>query len=174
MRIFERWYFGLVSKLEIGYRVIISWRILVSYRGFFWRLYFRIVKYMNFHNSSFALRYLFNVNGKDTIWHITCFVLFCICRAEISQTCMVLHVAVLVSLESSWNVGVHWHTLRVFGATVWKLLIIASFSQWKLNKIETENGIGICVRYWCCWEAFGKSDLIEFVSQFSELRCGRN
>ncbi len=45
----------------------------------------------------------------------------------------------------------------------------------KLNKIETENCIGI-------WERFvlgvvgklsGESNLIEFISQFSELRCGR-
>jgi hypothetical protein len=33
-----------------------------------------------------------------------------------------------------------------FGATVWKLLIIEPFSQWKLNKIESENPIGI----WGC------------------------
>jgi len=40
------------------YRVIIiSWRILVSFWGFFGRLYFGMVKYLSFHNSSFALRY---------------------------------------------------------------------------------------------------------------------
>ncbi len=33
---------------------------------FFLRLYFCIGKYLYFHNSSFALRYLFNVNGKAT------------------------------------------------------------------------------------------------------------
>ncbi len=61
--------FWLELKLEISYRVIISWRILVSFRGFFWRLYFCMVKYLSFHNSSsFALRYLlFNVNVKATI-----------------------------------------------------------------------------------------------------------
>jgi len=26
---------------------------------------------------------------------------------------------------------------------------------------------------WCCWKAPGKSDLIELISQFSELRCGK-
>jgi hypothetical protein len=49
--------FWLVFKLEISYRVIISSRILVSFRGFFGRLHFCMVKYLNFHNSSFALRY---------------------------------------------------------------------------------------------------------------------
>jgi hypothetical protein len=52
--------FGLVLKLEISYnRVIIFWfRILVSFRGFFWRLFFCMVKYLSFHNSSSsALRY---------------------------------------------------------------------------------------------------------------------
>ncbi len=38
---FWKMIFWLVLKLEISYRVIIiSWRILVSFRGFFWRLYF--------------------------------------------------------------------------------------------------------------------------------------
>ncbi len=46
--------FWLVLKLEISYRVMISWRVL---RGLFWRLYFCMVKYLNFHNSSFALGY---------------------------------------------------------------------------------------------------------------------
>jgi len=49
--------FWLVLKLDISYRVIISWRILVSFRGFFWRLYFCMVKYLSFHKSSFVLRY---------------------------------------------------------------------------------------------------------------------
>jgi hypothetical protein len=47
-RIFERWYFGSCRNLRL---VIISWRILVSFRGFFWRLYFWMVKYLRFHNS---------------------------------------------------------------------------------------------------------------------------
>ncbi len=48
--------FWLMLKLEIKYRVIISWKIFVSFRGFFGRLYFCMVKYLSFHNSSFALR----------------------------------------------------------------------------------------------------------------------
>jgi hypothetical protein len=35
MRIFEKTILLLVLKLENSYRVIISWRILVSFRGFF-------------------------------------------------------------------------------------------------------------------------------------------
>jgi hypothetical protein len=32
-----------------------------------------MAKYLTFHNSSFALiRYFFNVNGKDTVWHTPC------------------------------------------------------------------------------------------------------
>ncbi len=54
-------------------RVIIwSWRILISFRKFIKRLYFCMVKYFNFHNSSFALRYIFNVNGKAKVWHTPC------------------------------------------------------------------------------------------------------
>jgi hypothetical protein len=40
--------------LKISHRVMISWRILVSFKGFFLKI---MVKYLNFHNSSFALRY---------------------------------------------------------------------------------------------------------------------
>ncbi len=69
-----------------------------------------------------------------------------------------------------WWVGVHWLGLRPFGAIVWKLLLIEPFSQWKLNRIETENCIGILGH---SWKALGKSDFIDFISQFSELRCGR-
>ncbi len=67
---FWKMIFWLVLKLEITYRVMRSWSILVSFRGFFWRLYFCMVKHLNFHNSSFALRYiLFNINDKPTVWH---------------------------------------------------------------------------------------------------------
>ncbi len=62
MRNCERWYFWLVLKLEKSYRVIISWRILVSFRGFFlednifvwWNIWVSI-------NSSFFLKIIFNV-----------------------------------------------------------------------------------------------------------------
>jgi hypothetical protein len=60
---------------------------------------------------------------------------------------------------------------RLFGATVWKLLITEPLSQSKINKVETENCNGIWGNSWCCWKAFSESDLIEFISQFSELRC---
>jgi hypothetical protein len=32
-----------------------------------------MVKYLNFHNSSFALRYFLNVNGKATMWNTPCY-----------------------------------------------------------------------------------------------------
>jgi len=44
--------FWLVLKLEISYRVIMSLKDFGFLRGFFW------VKFLSFHNSSFALRYL--------------------------------------------------------------------------------------------------------------------
>jgi hypothetical protein len=63
--------FWLVLKLGISYRVMIPWRILVSFRGFFEDYNFCMVKYLSFHNSSFAL----NVNGKATVWHTPCIAL---------------------------------------------------------------------------------------------------
>jgi len=104
------------------------------------------------------------------LWRkVICFVSFCF---VISQT-MMLHVTLLVSLESSQRVGVHRLGLRLLGAMVWKLLIIEPFFKWKLNKTETENCTGIWGHSWCCWKALGEPDLIEFISQFSELRCER-
>jgi hypothetical protein len=65
MRIFERWYFGLCWNLRLVIGVmIISWRILVSCTEFFWRLHFCMVKYLNFHHSSFAIRYFLKTNCK--------------------------------------------------------------------------------------------------------------
>jgi hypothetical protein len=69
--------FWLVLKLEISY-----YRSVIIYVEGFWFLLedffedyiFAMVKYLNFHNSSFALRYLFNVNGKATVWDTPCFV----------------------------------------------------------------------------------------------------
>jgi len=92
------------------------------------------------------------------------------CHVQISHT-MEPHVVFLLSLESSWRVRVHWLGLRFFGPMVWKLLIIEPFSQWKLNKIETEKSIGIWKLSSCCWRALGESDLIEFISKVSELKC---
>jgi hypothetical protein len=64
--------------------------------------------------------------------------------------------------------------LRLFRATVWKLVIIESFSKVKNKKksklktvLKFENILG------CCGKALDESDLIRFTSQFSELRCGR-
>jgi hypothetical protein len=49
--------FWLVLKLEISYRIIIiSRRILVSFRGFFEVFFFHVEI---FHNSSFCLQILF-------------------------------------------------------------------------------------------------------------------
>ncbi len=74
------------------------------------------------------------------------------CHPEISLTTVLL-VKLLVSSENSWWVWVHQLGLRLFGATVWKVLIIKPFVQWKLNKIEIENRIGIWGCSSCCWKA---------------------
>jgi hypothetical protein len=67
MRIFQKkeWYFWLVLKLEISYRTTISWRIFVFFlEGFLKIIYLHCEIFWFSHNSSFALRYLFNVNGQ--------------------------------------------------------------------------------------------------------------
>jgi hypothetical protein len=58
------------------------------------------------------------------------------------------------------------HGWRLFRAMAWRLLIIESFSQLKLNKIKIK--IKILGHSWCCWKALEESVFIEFISQFSE------
>ncbi len=94
------------------------------------------------------------------------------CHIEISQT-IVIHVELVVSLESCTWVWVHQFGLKLFWVMVWKLLIIAPFCQWKWHKIEIENYIGILGRSWCYSKALDEWDLIDFISQFSEPRCGK-
>ncbi len=117
---------------------------------------------------------LWKLNRGQTIYlwsKVVCFVRFVRLRSSKPR---LLHAALLVSLESSWWVG-GVHRLYWVG---WKilLLIIEPFFHWKLNEMETENCIEILEGYCCscfCWKALGEWDLMEFSSQFSELRCGR-
>jgi len=61
------------NKLEIRYyRFIISWRILVSFTGFFERFIFAC---WNIWGSIILLLLiLFNANGKATVWQAPCFI----------------------------------------------------------------------------------------------------
>jgi hypothetical protein len=69
---FWKMIFWLVLKLEINYRVIISWRILGFFRGFFEDYIFAWWNIWVFIILSFALRYLLIVNGNATVWHTPC------------------------------------------------------------------------------------------------------
>jgi len=64
---FGKMTFWLVLKLEISYRVMIFWRILVFFlgRGFFWRLYFCMVQYLSFRNPSFCLKIILKRKNKE-------------------------------------------------------------------------------------------------------------
>jgi hypothetical protein len=74
---FWKFIFWLVLKLEIIYRVMISWKILVSFTTFFWRLHFCMVKYLN-SQKKICLKIFFNVNGKAIMWHTPCLIINCI------------------------------------------------------------------------------------------------
>jgi hypothetical protein len=107
---------------------------------------------------------------KIYVWsNVVCFVLLHWDLPSIDNaSCCVLGI-----FGSPRFVGVHQLDLRLFGTMVWKLWIIESFSQWKLNKIKIENNIEIWGCYECCWKAFDEwdleSELIEFSSHFLEL-----
>ncbi len=64
--------FWLVLKLEISYRVIIFWRILVCFRGFFEDYIFA---WWNIWVSIILPLIRFNVNGKPPVWHTPCYLL---------------------------------------------------------------------------------------------------
>jgi len=53
--------------------------------------------------------------------------------------CFVMLRFFLIFLESSQWVGVYQLDFKLFGTMVWKLLIIETFFQEKLNKIKTEK-----------------------------------
>jgi hypothetical protein len=101
--------------------------------------------------------------------YLSCFHPFCVSweKNKNEKPCQFLH---LVSSESSQWIVVHWLGLRLFGAMVWKLLIIEPFSQWKLElKWNWKMNWNLGVFLVFC-KALGESGLIEFLSQFSELR----
>jgi len=154
--------FWLLLKREISYRVMVSWRILVSFRGFFLKIMFLHGEIFEFPSFFFCLKIFFNVNGKAALRHSPCFIVSH-CNPP---NHLMLHVMLVVFSKSSWWVGVHGLDLRLFWAMVWKLLIIKLFSQWKLNKIKTEN----CIEIWgcsgCCWKALGESDLRVYFTIF--------
>jgi hypothetical protein len=98
--------------------------------------------------------------------------LFCfVCHTDSSQT-TALHVAFLVSMESSWWVRVDQLGLRLFGA-----MGVEAIDYWTIlkikTKIENKKYNEIWGRSWCSRKVLGKSDLTEFISRVSESRCGR-
>jgi hypothetical protein len=61
------------------------------------------------------------------IWSkVVCF----ICHFEIFEN-IVFHATFLVSLENFPWIGVHKFSLKLFGAIVWKLMIIELFFEWE-------------------------------------------
>jgi hypothetical protein len=83
--------FWLVLKLEINYRVMISSKILVSFREFFWRYCFCMVKYLIYY--FFCLKILLNVNGKVKMWHTACF------------PCNMCNMCLCLCGEWEWKIG---------------------------------------------------------------------
>ncbi len=75
-----------------------------------------------------------------------------LCHSQISQTTACLMVRSWYLWKAIEWVGLHPLGLRLFGAMVWKLLIIESFFQWRLNKFQTQNCIGILRCSWYCWK----------------------
>ncbi len=102
-------------KLEISNRVIIFWRILVSCRGFFEDYIFAMVKYLSFHNSSFALRRFcigWDVSDSTRCWRSKkfyvygLFVCLFVCFAGGSSSCN--NFASVGRRLSAWKMNASW------------------------------------------------------------------
>jgi hypothetical protein len=85
--------FCLVLKLEISYRVIISWRFLVLFRGFFEDFIFAWWNIWVCH--IFANIWVFSIYSRNTfqrkwqghtVWHTPCYLLY-----TLSSSCSVEH-----------------------------------------------------------------------------------
>ncbi len=71
------------------------------------------------------------------------------------------YVMELIIKKFSMNRGATtW--FRMFGVTMWNLLIIPFF-HWFFWKTKIENYIGIWGRFWYCWKALTKFDLIKLI-----------
>jgi hypothetical protein len=139
MKIFERWHIlACVETFEISYRVIISWRILVSFRGFFEDHSFCMAKYLSFHNSSFAL----NVNVKATVWHTPCIAL----DLALLETCNIC------------TVWVDWYHNRDSIIVPHTVLILHYGTAPSTAKDEPEHtqGLGTFTFFTLEWGSFGR------------------
>jgi hypothetical protein len=129
MRSFERWYFWLVLKLEISNRVIISWRILLAFRGFcedyifaWWDIWVSI-------NSSFASKIHFHVNGKAT--------------GDTILVCVVCHIEISHGMHL-WE-GPHWGGFMICRLTMQQLLgtiLNTNLLKYTQNKTKKLTEIG--------------------------------
>jgi hypothetical protein len=118
-------------------------------------------------------RHLIYLWSKVVCLFLFCFILSCWDLSTHGAPCQALHAVLLIpSKKLLMSRGVPTWFETVWSYSVEAIDYWTIFSM-KLYKIETENCIGIWRCSWCCWKAFGESDLIEFVSQFLELICGR-
>jgi hypothetical protein len=109
------------------------------------------------------------------LWSLfVCLFLFCfVCHFEISQTTAPLAM-LLVSLESSQWVGVHWFGFTMFQPTTMEiqLLNIERFFTESSFKWKTKNyrEVGACSSY--CWKALDERDIIKAIWKFLDLKVG--
>jgi len=61
-----------------------------------------------------------------------------------------------------------WNCLELWCGSCW---LLNHFFNEKEEKLKLKKLLEFGGNSWCPWEALDKSDLIEFISQFSELRC---
>jgi len=66
---FFKMIFWLVLKLGISDRIVIFWRNLVSFRGFFLKIIFLHGEILEFPKFFFCLKILIYVNGKAIVTH---------------------------------------------------------------------------------------------------------
>ncbi len=115
---------------------------LVSFRGFFWRLNFCMVKSLKFHNSSFALRYFLML-----MWHTPCFIIL---KAE-THPFQSLERRFFKTGIKEWLVLVTYFWKPSKNGWFWILIVI--WSVWIfLGIMVLYFWTGALIFYNCCYE----------------------
>ncbi len=145
--------------------------LIFKFMGHSISMLFYFLKVQTFHQSLSEICKCQKHLRHIYLWSkVVCFALFVTFRSP-KPCCFMLR---------SWYLG---KALMIMGALTWFEIVwsnsVEAIDYWIIFpmiiflKIKAKNSIVIWGSSWCYWKALGKSDLIDFISQFSELWCGR-
>jgi hypothetical protein len=93
-----------------------------------------LVKYLDFQNSSFALKILFNVNGKAMVRHTPCLVLFGL--LELCFSCGIVCAKNQFLNSLSWHVSYKLPDTFGFTWRVYRFVVEMLYNSWLAGVIS--------------------------------------